>query len=146
MATMDAMKELREAMRIAKRREIKINELELKIMEIREKMEDLNEPVDDCLHNLLVLLDKNESQLKEKAIIMLDDAEDAVKKRQEFMTEYNDLFVELQKERIDLKVEYDLIKIKLLKDLAKRLLVNPDKIDKETAMKEIDNILDDLPM
>jgi hypothetical protein len=62
------------------------------------------------------------------------------------MTEYNDLFAELEKEKLDLKVEHDLIKIKLLKDLSKRLLVNPDKIDKETAMKEIDNILDDLPM
>jgi hypothetical protein len=54
----------------------------------------------------------------------------------------------LQKERIDLNVEYKLIKIKLLKDLSKRMLVDdgPDKIDKEAAMKQIDNILDDLPM
>ena len=60
MSAMDTMKELREAMMASKRREIKINELELKIMEVREKMDGLNEPMDDCLRNLLVLLDKDE--------------------------------------------------------------------------------------
>ena len=145
---MDAMKELREAMKSAKRREIKINELELKLMDIKEKVGSLKDPVDDCLKNILVMLDKDEKQLKEKTIIMLEDSESMVKKEQALMTEYNDLFSELQKERIDLKVEYNLIKIKLLKDLSKRMLVDdgPDKIDKEAAMKEIDNILDDLPM
>ena len=145
---MDAMKELREAMKATKRREIKINELELKLMDVKEKVGSLKDPVDSCLKDILVMLDKDEKQLKEKTIIMLEDAESMVKKEQALMTEYNDLFSELQKERIDLTVEYKLIKIKLLKDLSKRMLVDDgsDKIDKEAAMKQIDNILDDLPM
>ena len=148
MAAMDAMKELREAMKSAKRREIKINELELKLMDVKDKLGSLKDPVDDCLKDILVMFDKDENQLKEKTIIMLEDAESMVKKEQALMTEYNDLFSELQKERIDLTVEYKLIKIKLLKDLSKRMLVDDgsDKIDKEAAMKQIDNILDDLPM